>query len=85
MHTTSNFFFCTGSVVAVVGSSGSGKSTIGSLLLRLYDPLSGEITIDGTPVTQLDPAWLRAVIGSVSQVIEETLFQGLLINHIDLI
>lgn len=56
-----------GSVVAVVGSSGSGKSTIASLLLRLYDPLSGEITIDGIPVTQLDPAWLREVIGSVSQ------------------
>ncbi|KAK7067767.1 ATP-binding cassette sub- B member 10, mitochondrial [Halocaridina rubra] len=57
-----------GSVVAVVGSSGSGKSTIGSLLLRLYDPLSGAVTIDGIPITQFDPSWLRAHIGSVSQV-----------------
>lgn len=56
-----------GSVVAVVGSSGSGKSTIGSLLLRLYDPLSGEVTLDGVPVTKLDPSWLRSVIGCVSQ------------------
>ncbi|XP_045584652.2 ATP-binding cassette sub-family B member 10, mitochondrial [Procambarus clarkii] len=56
-----------GSVVAVVGASGSGKSTIGSLLLRLYDPLSGEITIDDVPLTQLDPSWLHTVIGSVSQ------------------
>ncbi|KAK8733377.1 hypothetical protein OTU49_006610 [Cherax quadricarinatus] len=56
-----------GSVVAVVGSSGSGKSTIGSLLLRLYDPLNGEITIDDIPIRQLDPSWLRTVIGSVSQ------------------
>lgn len=57
-----------GSVVAVVGASGSGKSTIGSLLLRLYDPIAGEVTVDGVPITRLDPAWLRALIGSVSQV-----------------
>ncbi|XP_045123243.1 ATP-binding cassette sub-family B member 10, mitochondrial-like [Portunus trituberculatus] len=56
-----------GSVVAVVGSSGSGKSTIGSLLLRLYDPQAGEVTVDGMPLTQLDPTWLRSMIGSVSQ------------------
>lgn len=56
-----------GSVVAVVGSSGSGKSTIGSLLLRLYDPQAGQVTVDGVPVTQLDPSWLRANIGAVSQ------------------
>ncbi|XP_063868346.1 ATP-binding cassette sub-family B member 10, mitochondrial-like [Scylla paramamosain] len=56
-----------GNVVAVVGSSGSGKSTIGSLLLRLYDPQAGEVTVDGVPLTQLDPTWLRSMIGSVSQ------------------
>lgn len=54
--------------MAVVGSSGSGKSTIGSLLLRLYDPQDGQVTVDGVPLTQLDPSWLRAKIGSVSQV-----------------
>lgn len=54
-------------VVAVVGTSGSGKSTIASLLLRLYDPSSGEICLDGTDIRLLDPSWLRSIIGTVSQ------------------
>ncbi|PNF42848.1 ATP-binding cassette sub-family B member 10, mitochondrial [Cryptotermes secundus] len=55
------------SVTAVVGASGSGKSTLAALLLRLYDPDSGTILLDGEPVGQLDPFWLRSHIGSVSQ------------------
>ncbi|MFT7805643.1 ATP-binding cassette sub-family B member 10, mitochondrial [Arapaima gigas] len=56
-----------GSVMAVVGPSGSGKSTLVSLLLRLYDPDSGIITIDGHDVKDLSPYWLRRHIGTVSQ------------------
>ncbi|XP_055878829.1 ATP-binding cassette sub-family B member 10, mitochondrial-like [Biomphalaria glabrata] len=56
-----------GSVTAIVGPSGSGKSTISSLLLRLYDPLSGSITLDGHDLRDLDPNWLRRNIGIVSQ------------------
>ncbi|KAM6977427.1 ATP-binding cassette sub-family B member 10, mitochondrial [Aplochiton taeniatus] len=56
-----------GSVMAVVGPSGSGKSTLVSLLLRLYDPDSGFITIDGRDVRDLNPYWLRSHIGTVSQ------------------
>ncbi|XP_018605150.2 ATP-binding cassette sub-family B member 10, mitochondrial [Scleropages formosus] len=56
-----------GSVMAVVGPSGSGKSTLVSLLLRLYDPDSGMITIDGHDVKDLSPYWLRRHIGTVSQ------------------
>ncbi|RXM98749.1 ATP-binding cassette sub-family B member 10, mitochondrial, partial [Acipenser ruthenus] len=56
-----------GSVMAVVGPSGSGKSTLVSLLLRLYDPDSGVITIDGRDVRELNPYWLRTNIGTVSQ------------------
>lgn len=56
-----------GSVLAVVGPSGSGKSTLVSLLLRLYDPNSGSIFIDGQDVRQLNPLWLRSKIGTVSQ------------------
>ncbi|KAK0043502.1 ATP-binding cassette sub-family B member 10 mitochondrial [Biomphalaria pfeifferi] len=56
-----------GSVSAIVGPSGSGKSTISSLLLRLYDPLSGSITLDGHDLRDLDPNWLRRNIGIVSQ------------------
>lgn len=56
-----------GTVMAVVGPSGSGKSTLVSLLLRLYDPDSGVITIDGHDIRDLNPYWLRSNIGTVSQ------------------
>ncbi|XP_053358447.1 ATP-binding cassette sub-family B member 10, mitochondrial [Clarias gariepinus] len=56
-----------GSVMAVVGSSGSGKSTLVSLLLRLYDPDSGLVTIDGYDIRNLNAHWLRSHIGTVSQ------------------
>ncbi|XP_069854278.1 ATP-binding cassette sub-family B member 10, mitochondrial isoform X1 [Dipodomys merriami] len=56
-----------GSVTALVGSSGSGKSTVVSLLLRLYDPVSGSVSLDGYDIRQLNPVWLRSKIGTVSQ------------------
>lgn len=56
-----------GSVTALVGPSGSGKSTVVSLLLRLYDPLSGTICLDGHDIRELNPVWLRSKIGTVSQ------------------
>ncbi|KFP71046.1 hypothetical protein N310_12065, partial [Acanthisitta chloris] len=56
-----------GSVMALVGPSGTGKSTIISLLLRLYDPISGTITVDGFDIRQLNPLWFRTKIGTVSQ------------------
>ncbi|XP_060498759.1 ATP-binding cassette sub-family B member 10, mitochondrial isoform X1 [Panthera onca] len=55
------------SVTALVGPSGSGKSTVLSLLLRLYDPISGTISLDGHDIRQLNPVWLRSKIGTVSQ------------------
>ncbi|XP_057377426.1 ATP-binding cassette sub-family B member 10, mitochondrial-like [Daphnia carinata] len=61
-----------GSVTAIVGSSGSGKSTLAALLLRFYDPISGQVLVDGYSVTDLDPQWLRSNIGTVSQ--EPSLF-----------
>lgn len=54
-------------VIALVGLSGSGKSTIVSLLLRLYEPTSGEILIDGISLKGLDVKWLRESIGYVGQ------------------
>ncbi len=56
-----------GETVAIVGPTGSGKSTLVALLARLYDPTEGEISIDGVPLTSLDPAELRAHIGVVPQ------------------
>ncbi|XP_052469054.1 ATP-binding cassette sub-family B member 10, mitochondrial [Carassius gibelio] len=62
-----NLYVPAGSVMAVVGSSGSGKSTLVSLLLRLYDPDSGVVTVDGRDIRDLNPYWLRSHIGTVSQ------------------
>ncbi|XP_069148401.1 ABC transporter B family member 26, chloroplastic isoform X2 [Solanum lycopersicum] len=50
-----------------VGLSGSGKSTLVNLLLRLYEPISGQISIDGYPIRDLNIKWLRERIGYVGQ------------------
>ncbi|KAL8538298.1 hypothetical protein ACS0TY_000322 [Phlomoides rotata] len=63
-----------GKVVALVGSSGCGKSTIMSLITRFYDPLYGEILIDDQNIKGLDLKSLRRNIGLVSQ--EPSLFSG---------
>ncbi|GAB2297956.1 ABC transporter B member 26, chloroplastic [Dionaea muscipula] len=54
-------------VVGIVGLSGSGKSTIVNLLLRLYEPTTGQILIDGFSLKELDIKWLREKIGYVGQ------------------
>jgi ATP-binding cassette subfamily B protein len=56
-----------GETLAVVGSTGSGKSTLVKLLLRLYEPQGGSITFDGIPIHTLHPGDLRRAIGLVSQ------------------
>lgn len=62
-----SFAITPGQSVALVGPSGSGKTTIASLLVRLYDPQSGLISIDGQSIRDLEPNWLRRQIGIVSQ------------------
>uniref|UniRef100_A0A0K0FGB8 ABC transporter PGP-2 (inferred by orthology to a C. elegans protein) n=1 Tax=Strongyloides venezuelensis TaxID=75913 RepID=A0A0K0FGB8_STRVS len=69
-----------GQKVAFVGTSGSGKSTILSLLLRFYDPESGEIYLDGHNIKQLNINNLREHIGVVSQ--EPVLFNGTIEENI---
>jgi len=56
-----------GEKVAIVGPSGAGKSTIFHLLLRFYDPSSGEVTFDGVKLDHVDPADLRRHIALVPQ------------------
>ncbi|KAK9271758.1 hypothetical protein L1049_002121 [Liquidambar formosana] len=56
-----------GQTVALVGGSGSGKSTVISLLQRFYDPLGGEILLDGVAIDKLQLKWLRSQMGLVSQ------------------
>ncbi|PIN01197.1 putative ABC-type transport, ATPase component/CCR4 associated factor [Handroanthus impetiginosus] len=62
-----NFSIQANEVVAIVGISGSGKSTLINLLLRLYEPISGEIFINGIPLKEMDIRWLRQNIGFVGQ------------------
>ncbi|XP_075072541.1 ATP-dependent translocase ABCB1-like [Mixophyes fleayi] len=56
-----------GKTIALVGSSGCGKSTTIQLLQRFYDPSVGEVTVDGHDVRTLNVQWLRENIGVVSQ------------------
>ncbi|XP_039381991.1 ATP-dependent translocase ABCB1-like isoform X2 [Mauremys reevesii] len=56
-----------GKTIALVGSSGCGKSTAIQLLQRFYDPVQGQITLDGRDIRTLNIKWLRERIGLVSQ------------------
>ncbi len=56
-----------GETVALVGPTGSGKSTLVSLIPRIYDPTGGQILFDGIPLPEYDPRRLREVIGVVPQ------------------
>ena len=71
-----------GKTTALVGGSGGGKSTILNLVLRFFDPSSGEIRIDGENTRDVDIASLRAVIGYVSQ--DVYLFRGTIRDNIAL-
>ncbi|KAF8703485.1 hypothetical protein HU200_032293 [Digitaria exilis] len=62
-----NLTIAEGATVGLVGGSGSGKSTIISLLQRFYSPDSGEILLDGHDIGALNAEWLRSQIGLVSQ------------------
>jgi ATP-binding cassette subfamily B protein len=63
-----------GETHAIVGSTGAGKSTVVKLLLRLYEPTGGRVTLDGTPIQDLTFGSLRGALGFVAQ--DVFLFQG---------
>jgi ABC-type multidrug transport system fused ATPase/permease subunit len=69
-----------GETVAVVGSTGSGKSTLVSLIPRFYDPQGGRILIDGRPLTDLKMESVRDAVGIVFQ--ETFLFYGTIAENI---
>lgn len=56
-----------GKTLALVGSTGSGKSTVLNLLSRFYEPSSGEILLDGEPISEISKEWLRDNTGFVTQ------------------
>ncbi|KAK9472684.1 P-loop containing nucleoside triphosphate hydrolase protein [Dipodascopsis tothii] len=69
-----------GQTVALVGASGSGKSTIIGLLERFYEPVAGKIYLDGHDISTLNTKWLRQQIALVSQ--EPTLFACTIFENI---
>ena len=71
-----------GQTVALVGPTGSGKSTLIALLARIYDPTAGTITLDGIPLTSTDPAELRGKVGMVPQ--DSFLFSATIADNIGL-
>jgi ATP-binding cassette subfamily B (MDR/TAP) protein 1 len=75
-----NLIIPAGKVTAIVGSSGSGKSTTASLLMRFYDPTSGSITIGGQDLKSLNIRDYRRHIALVDQ--EPILFTGTLLDNI---
>lgn len=77
-----SFVLHPGTSLALVGPSGAGKSTIADLLLRFYEPTSGEIYFDGLPISSLRKSWLRAQIGVVPQ--QTFLFAGTIADNVRL-
>lgn len=69
-----------GEMIALVGETGSGKSTIVNLLCRFYEPISGQILIDGLDYRERSIGWLHAQIGYVLQ--SPTLFSGTIKDNI---
>ncbi|MBN8823215.1 MULTISPECIES: ABC transporter ATP-binding protein [unclassified Spirosoma] len=75
-----SFELTKGKTIALVGSSGGGKSTIADLIPRFYDPTSGNIRIDGVDLRDCTMASLRAQMGIVTQ--ESILFNDTIFNNI---
>ncbi|VVA20137.1 PREDICTED: ABC transporter [Prunus dulcis] len=75
-----SIFFPAGKTVAVVGGSGSGKSTVVSLIERFYDPNQGQVLIDSVDIRTLQLKWLRDQIGLVNQ--EPALFATTILENI---
>ena len=75
-----NFNVQPGEMIAIIGRTGSGKSTIANLIMRMYDTTEGDILIDGHKVTQLNLEGYRSQIGFVPQ--EVFLFSDTIANNI---
>jgi ABC-type multidrug transport system fused ATPase/permease subunit len=75
-----SFTAAAGGITAIVGPSGAGKTTAMDLLLRLYQPTSGRILLDGQDIADLDPPALRAAVGVVA--VDGAMFRGTLADNI---
>ncbi len=75
-----NFVIEPGDVVGIVGTTGSGKSTLINLLMRFYDDYEGEILVDGVNIRDIDMSYYRSQIGYVQQ--EPMMFRDTIFNNI---
>lgn len=75
-----SLIFPAGKTTAIVGASGSGKSTIIGLIERFYEPVSGKILIDGHNIDTLNLRWIRQQMALVSQ---EVIFPRKLLTSSD--
>ena len=66
-----SFSIAAGEIFSLVGESGSGKTTLGRTLLRLIEPTSGQVRFDGTDLTALDPAALRAMRRQIQMIFQD--------------
>jgi ATP-binding cassette subfamily B protein len=72
-----------GQTVALVGTTGSGKSTLVNLLLRFYDPLEGSITIDNKDISTFELRQLRTIVGVILQdvfILQDTLLANIVMD-----
>lgn len=80
----STLSFPSGQMTFIVGRSGSGKSTIGNLISNLYQPITGDIQVDGHSMRILDEQWIRENITLVHQssvLFNDTLFNNIALGH----
>jgi ATP-binding cassette subfamily B (MDR/TAP) protein 1 len=80
------FFFPSGETTFIVGSSGSGKSTIGNLIMKYYEPSRGEILLDNIPLQTIEPEWLRQNVTLVQQdsvLFNESIRQNIAFGRIE--
>ncbi len=77
-----NFEIPVGKITAIVGASGSGKSTLMKLLLKIYDPIEGQILVNNMPLQTLSTRWWRSKCGAVTQ--EGKIFSASIARNISL-